>query len=291
MLLLGSTSIVGYNLGRLYPSEIRPVVTSRTRTNVPNQDRLLLDDAATIGQFVDAAGSNVVIYCDAVCDVQKCELNPEWATEINVNNLRRTLSVLSSHCRLVYISSDHVFGGDGRYDEHSSCCPISHYGRTRTAAEVLALARPGTLVIRPGLPVGPSPDGRTGHMDWLRYRMLRGLPVTIIEDEARSAVHTDDLCLRIVQLARSPLTGIRHITATHPVFRPELAYLLAGYMDIPMNFGIRKRRDQPYPHLGMVELATCYDDSLAAALPSAMDKFGGEDEELPLLDALAVELP
>jgi dTDP-4-dehydrorhamnose reductase len=119
--------------------------------------------------------------------------------------------------------------GDGVYDEHSPPCPISAYGRTRVEAETLALSRPSSLVIRVGLPIGASPNGRTGHLDWLGYRMRRGLPVTIVHDEYRSAVWAGDLAQRVIQLAHSGQTGICHVVASHAVSRVELAnYLLSS---------------------------------------------------------------
>ena len=55
---------------------------------------------------------DVLIYAHAVCDVPKCEAAPEWARALNVGHVERVLSALPVKTRLVYLSSDHVFGGD-----------------------------------------------------------------------------------------------------------------------------------------------------------------------------------
>ena len=282
VLLFGATSIVGYNLAKTFGDDLAAVVTSKTRTVIPQWKRLSLAETPEIKEFVRQSGSEILIYCDAVCDVEKCEQNPDWATEINVNNLRRTLSALTSDVRFVYISSDHVFGGDGHYYEDCVPCPISHYGRTRVTAEKIVLDHPGSLIIRPGLPIGPSLDGRTGHMDWLKYRTGNELPVTIIEDEMRSAVHTTDLAVRLMELSRSRITGIRHIASTSAVARPDLAKFLAKQFKIPVTFTTRLRAQQPYPHLGRVELQTRYMDPLAIPLPSILNNdFKLESLQLP----------
>src|SRR5581483_9657102 len=125
ILLFGATSILGYNLARLYPARVRPFVTPAARARrVRSWPALNLQDAAWIDSVFEEHRPEILLYCHAVCDVPKCEE---------------------------------------------------------------ALARPGSLVIRIGLPIGPSPDGRTGHRDWLRYRLDRNLPVTIVRDEYRSA--------------------------------------------------------------------------------------------------------
>ena len=72
--------------------------------------------------------------------MEKCEQAPAWAREINVTGLERLIEVLPPTTRLVYCSSDHVFGGrDAGYDENDSPDPVSVYGRTREEAERLVL--------------------------------------------------------------------------------------------------------------------------------------------------------
>ncbi len=271
--LLGATSIVGYNVFLRRRAGVTCVVTSRSRNPaVSDWARLALHDATGLAAFCETLPpASVIIYCDAVCDVSKCEQNPVWARDINVGNLQRTIDVMPTDARLVYVSSDHVFGNDGVYDEASTPCPISRYGAIRVEAEQLALTRPGTLLIRAGLPIGPSLDGKSGHLDWLRYRLNSGLPVTIIEDESRSAMPSPLLADRIIDLARSQISGIRHVTATRLVSRPELAVALKQHYEFPGELSYSQRCKQSAPHLGRIHLATHHTDVLAQPLPCPID--------------------
>ena len=232
---------------------------------------LNLEDPCWINALFDQYHPQVLLYCHAVCDVPKCESSPEWAYAINVGHLQRVLKALPKQTRLVYVSSDHVFGGDGTYDESSTPCPISVYGRTRVKAEQLALERPESLVIRTGLAIGPSPDGRTGHLDWLRYRTHHNLPVTIVQDEYRSVVCSEDLAKRVMALASSRETGIRHIAATQAVSRIELAHYLLKRLRLEARFDCESRHQRPTPHLGHVELISTYQDKLSVPLPNVVD--------------------
>ncbi len=270
--LLGTTSIVGYNIS-IRQAGVTGIVTSRSRHRVvAGWPRLALHDADELRRFCAALPPQAtIIYCDAVCDVAKCEENPGWAREINVGNLQRTLHALPPDARLVYVSSDHVFGEDGAYDETSAPCPVSRYGAIRAEAEQLALTRPGTLLIRYGLPVGPSLDGKSGHRDWLTYRLMNGLPVTIIEDESRTAMPSPLLADRIVDLACSTISGIRHITATRLVTRVELATALKVHLDLPGELSFSRRHLQPAPHLGRIHIITRHNDEFARPLPSPLD--------------------
>ncbi|MEJ2230548.1 MAG: sugar nucleotide-binding protein [Nitrospirales bacterium] len=271
-LLFGATSILGFNLARLFPETIVPFISpGNTSESVSQWPVLYLGNPDWPGSIFAEYQSNVLLYCHAVCDVEKCEADPDWAHEINVQQLHRVIEALPEKTRLVYVSSDHVFGGDGEYDERSRPCPISVYGRTRVDAESLVLGRPRSLVIRTGLAIGASPNGRAGHLDWLRYRTHRNLPITIVEDEYRSVVWVTDLSKRVMKLAQSSETGIRHVSATRAVSRVELANYLMSFFGEPPNFRCESRHQLPTPHLGHVELTSVYEDILSRPLASVLD--------------------
>jgi dTDP-4-dehydrorhamnose reductase len=257
ILLFGATSILGHSLARQFPERIEAY-------GAPGE----------ASSLVGRQWPDILIYGHAVCDVPKCEGAPEWAREINVGQVREVLRMLPGHTRVVYLSSDHVFGGDGIYNEQAEPCPISAYGRTRVEAECLVLERHGSLVIRAGLSIGPSPDGRTGHWDWLRYRSDRNFPMTIVSDEYRSAVWADHLARRVVELAESSTVGLRHVAATRVVSRIELANHLLALLDKPAAYFTEPRSQRPAPHLGHVELATVYNDPLSRPLESVLESSG-----------------
>ncbi len=271
-LLFGATSILGFHLARMFSDTVMPF-TSPGHSSPAVQDwpSLNLDDPEWVKALFDQYQPDVLLYCHAVCDVPKCEVDPDWAYGINVHHPHQTIMALPDCTRLVYVSSDHVFGGDGIYDEHSPPCPISVYGRTRVEAEQLVLNRPGSLVIRVGLPIGSSPNGRTGHLDWLRYRTQQDLPITIVEDEHRSVVWAEDCALRVMQLAESMETGIRHIPATRGVSRVELANYLLGKLGASQQYTRESRHQRITPHLGRVELASVHKGNLSQPLPSVVE--------------------
>ena len=272
-LLFGATSILGFQLARSYRHAVLPFITPRARAPaLADWPVLQLHDRGWIEALMKTHEPNTILYCHAVCDVPKCEAAPDWAWEMNVNQIKNVLAALVPGTRFIYVSSDHVFGGDGIYQEESPPCPISAYGRTRVTAESLVLKHLNSLVIRIGLPIGLSPNGRTGHLDWLRYRSHRKLPVTIVHDEHRSAVWASDLAERIIALAQSPATGICHVPATRAVSRVQLANHLLSLLGIRAEFRQEDRRQRSAPHLGHVELATVHSGPLFEPLASVLDK-------------------
>jgi dTDP-4-dehydrorhamnose reductase len=283
-LLFGATSILGFNLAISNDHAVIPYIPSHARKKFMNSvapganwQSLNLEDPVWIRQQLDDHQPQTLIYCHAVCDVTKCEQNPNWAYEINVRHVERLMKVLPDSVRLIYISSDHVFSGDsptGGYDESSTPCPITVYGQSRAEAEAVLAHRDNTLIIRAGLALGPSPQGRTGHRDWLRYRLDKKLPITIIRDEARSVYWAKDLVTRVMALTASQETGLAHIPANRAVSRPELANYLVRTWGKPgetPSFKLETRAEQSTPHLGCVELTTIRQGELFSPLPAVVD--------------------
>jgi dTDP-4-dehydrorhamnose reductase len=270
VLAFGATALVGVALRKRSDVTVVHCVAPAERRRA-GALTVRVEDAAEVAALVERLRPRAILYCHAVCDVGRCEEDPAWAHEINVGGVRNLLGAVDRHTRVVYVSSDHVFGSDGTYSEASTPRPISVYGRTRVLAEEAVLQHPGALVVRPGLAVGPSSDGRTGHMDWLRYRSARGLPITIVEDEARSAVWTEALAERLVELALDPVRGVRNIPASRMVSRPELARHLMSLQNLAPRFQVTRRANRPFPHLGRVELRSDFHDRLAEPLPSVVD--------------------
>jgi dTDP-4-dehydrorhamnose reductase len=273
--LFGGTSIIGWHLAQALPAArtfCNPYVRLAACRDWP---RVKLEDAEAVARLFAEDVPDTLIHCGGVCDVAKCEADPDWAQRLNVDSMTAILAGLPDSVRLVYVSSDHVFGHrDVPCDENTDVSPISVYGRTRVAAETMVLKRPNSLVLRPGLPIGASADGRSGHLDWLLYRHRKGLPITIIEDELRSAVDAGDLAERILAFADSAITGVRHVPAVQPIDRRRLAEGVGRRLAIEPALRFESRLDQSYPHLGRVELASAFDDALATPLASPIQLEG-----------------
>ena len=271
VLLFGATSMLGWSILRAR-GETTVLAFSNAGTKTRHEgiaEGIDLDDEPAVAALFARVSPRLIINCAGVCDVGTCEESPEFAHTVNVEGTRVLLAHAPMGARLVHCSSDHVFSGDsGPYTEDSPTDPISVYGRTRVAAEQLVGARARTLILRAGLWVGPSSTGRIGHLDWLRDRTRRKLPMTIVSDELRSAVWAEDAARRVWELARSEVVGLRHVVAERIVARPALAAYLDARFSIGARFAQETRAERRNPHLGTLDLRTKYRDALAAPLPS-----------------------
>lgn len=273
--IVGATSILGWTLAKtkLAGLRITPICNRNSRAPQTREwPRINVEDPSDWDALRERPPA-IVIYAAGICDVERCAAEPERAWSINLGGVTALLDALPSTTRLVVCSSDHVFAGrSAPYLESTPPDPISVYGHTRVAAEQLVRARrPEALVVRVALPIGPSMNGRVGHLDWLRYRHARGLPMTIVEGEHRAAVWAHHAAKRILALAQSQVAGIRHLASTRPSGRPELAAWLCRRLELDPAYEVVPRSALDHPHLGRVDLRTEHDGPLASPLPAVLD--------------------
>ncbi len=247
--------MVKLGTGRGLPRVV-PVCHMHSKTWTKHCIQVDLDDPQKVAQVVTEHEHMPVVYAHAVCNVNKCEQNRDWAWGVNVDNFARFLDMLPKGRRLVYLSSDHVFGQGGDCDELTMPRPISVYGQSRVAAEKLALARPNSLVIRTSLALGGSHDGKSGHWNWLNHRLKRQLPVTIITDEARTTVWAPEAASRIIHLTHAHVNGMVHLANEFYVTRDHLARELCHIARLEPHLKYDQRASQTYPHLGEVQLVS-----------------------------------
>ena len=280
-LVLGATSLFGWAYLRRHPAAAGTAPRS-CRTPLPARIRSAdAERPADWARLIDELRPELVVHAAGVCNVARAERDPDWSWRVNVAATAALLDGLPTSCRLVYCSSDHVFGAGGPtpLSERSPVAPISVYGRCRVAAEeLIRRRRPDALIVRAGLILGPSCDGRRGHIDWLRRRSARGLPMTVVADEWRHAVAADDLVDRLDAWLARGRSGLIH-ARSQLVDRPTLARRLLAGIDERAELHVATRAEQAAPHLGRIDLVSEVDDLPPLPEPPVFKRFGDPGDD------------
>ncbi len=145
---------------------------------------------------------DVVIHAQALSDVDRCELDPGMAEEMNVRTTAHVVEALEQTTAwLVQISTDYVFDGTkgSPYDETDEPNPLSVYGKTKLASERLALARERSVVVRPSTLFGPD---RMNFCDEIVMRLREGQRVEAFKDQTTSPTYTEDLAEALTALVQ-----------------------------------------------------------------------------------------
>jgi|TARA_R110001592_G_scaffold178843_2_gene420110 dTDP-4-dehydrorhamnose reductase len=134
------------NLGKKLISSIPP----NYKIMAPTHKECNILDLKKLKQVIKKYNPDIIIHLAAFVDTFGCENNIESALDINVNGtINIVKSCLDVSCKLVYISSEYVFGGSkGNYTINDKPDPINVYGKTKAAAEYIVSTLPDYQIIR-----------------------------------------------------------------------------------------------------------------------------------------------
>jgi dTDP-4-dehydrorhamnose reductase len=239
ILVVGLPGIPGYNaffyLRKLFPGQVIGMVP-------PNAVDLLLGQNAQkpsgfldgmiqadpespdeIARLFESYPFKTVVDASGWCALKPCELDPALGRRLNVDlgvNIMRAAKRVGA--RLIRLSTDLVFDGlpytrngqltEGDYLEDWPVSPITMYGKFMAESESLLLADyPETAILRIALPMGPSPNGHAGAIDWIESRFRKGRPATLYFDEVRSNLYVQDLNRVLLRFIKNKVQGLYHV--------------------------------------------------------------------------------
>ncbi len=219
LLITGITGVAGYNAFHYfqarYPGQVIGTRPRQTwKLNSPGIVVLDAEDAAGMDTLFDQYGFRSVLNTVGNCNLKSCELAPSMAQALNVTSADAIAQNVKRHgCRLVHLSSDLVYSGNGHgnYVESDPVDPVTVYGKTMAQAEELILAQtPTAAILRISLPMGPSFNRHAGAIDWIQSRFRAHRPATLYFDEVRSCTYCDDLNRVFEMFLASGAHGLFH---------------------------------------------------------------------------------
>lgn len=175
-----------------------------------------------------------VIHTAAMTSAADCYRNPDLATRINTDATAALAeSAAALNARFIFISTDMVFAGDrAPYHESDQTNPLSHYGRTKAAAEQrLANLRHTAIVRLPlmyGFPAIPRTTTFQNQIEALKQRK----PLRLFADEFRTPIWLRDTAAGVIAVARDTFTGTIHLAGPERLSRFEMVERFAAHLHI-----------------------------------------------------------
>ena len=183
-------------------------------------------DISAVRAVIMRARPAVVVNCAAWTAVDDAEAREDEAFLVNGRGAENVAAACAaSGARLVHVSTDYVFGGDGRcpYAESDLPAPRTAYGRTKLAGEraVLGLLPETGYVVRTAWLYGAHGPNFVRTMIGLADRQQF---VDVVADQRGQPTWTADVAGQIVALARAmPPPGVYHATSSGEATWYELA--------------------------------------------------------------------
>lgn len=145
-----------------------------------------------------------VIYLSAYHHPDKVEQNPEFAKKINIDALEYILDNLPNLASFYYSSSDSVYGesiNNYHFKEDEAHNPLNEYGRQKSAAEKIVLAKGQNVIHYPFL-IGPSLTTKPHFYDNIVRDLRDGKKLEAFADSYRSSIDFNQATLLTLQLIK-----------------------------------------------------------------------------------------
>ncbi len=203
--------ITGCNgqLGRAMNKELEGSEYELVNTDVAELDITNLDDVIA---FVEKEKPYAIVNCAAYTAVDACEVNVDLAYRINAIGPRNlAIAAEKFGAKLVHVSTDYVFGGDGDrpYTEFDEPAPKSMYGTTKLAGEEFVKRfSKHYFIVRTAWLYG---EGKNFLRTMLRLSESHD-EITVVDDQLGSPTSAAELARAIVWLLPTESYGTYHGT-------------------------------------------------------------------------------
>lgn len=175
-----------------------------------------ITDAASVNKVVGDASPDAVIHCAAwtAVDAAEDEANQPKVIAVNVDGTRNIAEICRKlDCRMIYISTDYVFGGQGEEPWKPDCRsydPLNVYGRTKLDGEMaVSSVLEKYFIVRIAWVFGANGSNFVKTMLALskKYREIK-----VVSDQIGTPTYTRDLARLLADMAESEKYGYYHAT-------------------------------------------------------------------------------
>jgi len=262
LLVTGLPGVPGWNLYHYLAKHWKgPVVGLRPVDNwkaaVPGSVAIDAEDVAGLERLFTEYAFSAVVDASGNCALRACECDPALSHLLNCDfGVRLARLAQRQGSKLVRISSDLVFSGrddhNPPYSEDAVVDPVTVYGQSIADAEVaIRQEHPECSILRIPLPMGYTPGGHAGAIDWIEWRFRNGRPATLYYDERRSAIHKDDFGAVVLSILESGLVppDLYHCGGPRSVSLYEIGQVInaVGGYDPKLLMGCPRHEAGPLP--------------------------------------------
>jgi dTDP-4-dehydrorhamnose reductase len=192
----------------------------------PTHSELDATDYTALLSSVKNLTPDVIVNFIAVCDMEKCELDPASAVRVNaIVSANAALVASTLKTEYMFISSACVFDGEKyAYDTQDKTNPVSVYGKTKLMGEEIARTIERHYIVRSEWCFGGGPIHDTKFLGKLYRQIASGSrEVRAVTDKFSSLSYIADLSKGIEKILLHKLPGTFHITCKGSASRYEVA--------------------------------------------------------------------
>lgn len=204
--------VTGYN-GQLGFDVVKELQKRNIECQGVDRDDFDITDSDAVHDYINTYNPDAVIHCAAYTAVDKAEDEPEICKKVNVTGSENIARVCAENdIKMVYISSDYVFGGAGSkaFETDAPITPCNVYGESKANGEkVVASLCKKHFIIRTSWVFGLNGGNFVKTM--LRLAETHS-ELSVVDDQIGSPTYTPDLAVLICDMVVSDKYGTYHAT-------------------------------------------------------------------------------
>lgn len=206
VLVTGANGQLGYDVvKRLEQESIEYLGTDRNSLDLTNEEQ--------VKRVIRDYNPDTIIHCAAYTAVDKAEDDKELCYAVNVLGTKYvTQACKESNAKMVYISTDYVFDGEGNrpFKVTDNPNPINYYGQTKYEGELEVNKNlEKYFIIRISWVFGSNGNNFVKTM--LRLGKEKD-EIAVVADQIGSPTYTYDLAKLLVEIIQTERYGVYHAT-------------------------------------------------------------------------------
>jgi len=232
VLVTGANGMLGSSLCRLYNNKHEVYAFHRDKVYLSSctaDYSLDLMDSNQLDAHFSQIKPDLVIHCTGLTSVDRCEKEPTLAHEANVTVTENVARICSNKTKLVYLSTDQVYGETADYSEdNDDLYPVNQYGKTKLQGEkkVKELCT-DHLILRTNIFGWNIKPERTSSAEWIYRSLKKSEEITLFTDYTFSPVYTECLGDIIMHLVDEDFTGVINAGSPTPCSKYDFGIQLA----------------------------------------------------------------
>jgi dTDP-4-dehydrorhamnose reductase len=232
IIITGANGMLGGSLCQLYNDKHKVYALHRDKecfTACSADYSLDLADTSIVGAVFNQINPDLVIHCAGLTSVDRCERETELALEENVTTSENVARLSSNKTKLVYISTDQVYGETLDHSEtNKRLTPVNEYGKGKLLGEekVRGLSQ-NYIIIRTNIFGWNNKPGRVSFAEWVYNSLKNRKKITLFTDYTFSPIFSSCLGEIILKLVENEFIGVINVGSSAPCSKYEFGIGLA----------------------------------------------------------------
>lgn len=226
-------------LGRYIFRDFMDLGTNVIGTRLSSNDNIMSLDICnleSIEKCISKTNPDLIINCAANVNLDFIEKNPSIGRSVNADGPKNLAKVaLKNKIRLVHISTDGVFDGNGSlYKEEDIPNPINEYGKTKLLGERnIQEILDDYVIIRTNF-YGIN-ERKMSLLNWIIQKLSQKEEIIGFNDIIFNPLEVSNLSKLVIDVVQSDFKGILHLASNEVISKYEFAMKVANIFNFDEN--------------------------------------------------------